>query len=116
MLHTLYINNATEQATMKYNLAELFSTKTDKQLKTLIKNRLVKCENASTFVRENNYFPLNEVKRIQTQIKKNDLIESDCIEWLNDAICYVSEDFWNSIIEGLNWCYDGHCYADMKEL
>ena len=98
---------------MKYNLAELFVTKTDKQLKTLIKNRLVKCESASSFVRENNYFPLNEVNRIQTQIKKADLVESDCIEWLNDAIKYVNEDFWNSIIEELNWCYDGHCYEDM---
>ena len=100
---------------MKYNLAELFGTKTNKQLKTLIKNRLVKCEDAGSFVRDNNHFPLNEVKRIQTQIKKADLVESDCIEWLNDAINYVSEDFWNSIIEDLNWCYDGYCYADRIE-
>lgn len=98
---------------MKYNLAEQFATKSDKQLKTLIKNRLVKCELAGEFVRDNDNFPLNEVKRIQTQIKKQDLIESDCIEWLIDAINYVSEGFWNSIVEELNWCYDGHCYADM---
>ena len=97
---------------MKYNLAESFATKTNKQLKRLIKDRLVKHENASTFVRENNHFPLNEIKRIQTQINKNDLIEDDCADWLEDAIYYVSEDFWNSIIKELNWCYDGNCYAD----
>jgi hypothetical protein len=100
---------------MKYNLSELFATKTNKQLKTLIKNRLVKCEQASIYLIDNDNFPLNEVKRIQAQIKKEQSIESDCLEWLKDAVNYVSADFWNSIIEELNWCYDGHCYSDMIE-
>tara|TARA_R110002049_G_C8744645_1_gene527266 strand:+ start:111 stop:416 length:306 start_codon:yes stop_codon:yes gene_type:complete len=98
---------------MKYNLAELFGTKTNKQIANLIKSRLLKSREAWDFIQKNDHFPLNEVPRIVTKLKKADLVESDCIEWLNEAINYVSEDFWNSIIEELNWCYDGNCYEDM---
>ena len=101
---------------MKYNLSEMFATKTNKQLKLLIRNRLIKREKANEFIIDNDYWPLNEVKRINNQIKKQDAILDDCIEWLNDAVFNVSEDFWDSIIEDLNWCMEGNCYKDMMEM
>ena len=100
---------------MFYNLSEYFSTKTNSQLRNLIKGRLVKNETANQFIRENNRFPLNEVARIQTQLKKANVVEDDCTAWLNDAVHYVSESLWNAIIEDMNWCYDGNCHADRIE-
>lgn len=97
---------------MFYNLSEYFSTKTSSQLRNLIKARLVKNETACIFIRENDCFPLNEVSRIQTQLKKANVVEDDCTAWLNDAVLYVSAEFWNGIIEELGLCYDGNCHAD----
>ena len=98
---------------MKYNLGEQFASKTDIQLKRLIKGRLVKNEAAHTFIRDNDNWPLNEVARVQAQLRKANAIGDDCTSWLDDAVHYVSECFWNSIIEDLGWCYEGNCHSDM---
>ena len=108
-----YIRSTPTQANkVMYNLAEYFETKTNSQIRNLIKGRLVKNETANQFIRENDCFPLNEVSRIQTQLKKANVVEDDCTAWLNDAVLYVSAEFWNGIIEELGLCYDGNCHAD----
>lgn len=87
-------------------------TKTTNQLTRLIRDRLVKNETACNFIRDNDSWPLNEVTRIQTQLRKAHAIEEDCTDWLYDAAHYVSEELWNSIIEASDLCYEGNCHSD----
>ena len=102
----------TQVTNMTYNLSDYFMTKTTNQLTRLIRDRLVKNETACNFIRDNDSWPLNEVTRIRTQLRKAHAIEEDCTEWLYDAAHYVSGELWNSIIEDLGWCYDGNCHSD----
>ncbi len=100
---------------MKYNLAEYLATKTTKQITNLIKSRLVKGHNAWQFIYDNNNYPLNEVPRIVTQIKKANLVESDCIAWLFDAAHYVSAELWDQVVVDSGLCLEGNSHRDILE-
>jgi len=86
---------------MNHSYIELpmqLSTKSIKQVETMIKTRITKEYEAMEYLNKYDCWPFNEMKRYITKIKNSEKTINDVSNWITAASVGFSEEIWDGMI------------------